>query len=214
MGVSENRGTPKWMVKMMENPIKHGMIWGVLTHYFRKHPLIAPFEKYTSISIGLGGRPSPRTAAASGSQVETRFGQRGGDRCPNPSWLRWEKQQQHGHKLWNILWPGHKIPFFFGWGELVDLTWFDLIWVDLIDWLIDWLIVCLFACLLVCLFACLLVCLFACLLVSLCVASCRVVSCRVGVISVSCPVLCCIALRGVCLFVLVSPPFFRGVLFV
>ena len=23
-----NRGTPKWMVKIMENPIKHGMIWG------------------------------------------------------------------------------------------------------------------------------------------------------------------------------------------
>ena len=29
MGVSKNRGTPKWMVKIMENPIKHGMIWGV-----------------------------------------------------------------------------------------------------------------------------------------------------------------------------------------
>ena len=28
MGVSNNRGTPKWMVKIMENPIKHGMIWG------------------------------------------------------------------------------------------------------------------------------------------------------------------------------------------
>ena len=29
MGVSKNRGTPKWMVKIMENPIKHGTIWGV-----------------------------------------------------------------------------------------------------------------------------------------------------------------------------------------
>ena len=27
MGVSKNRGTPKWMVKIMETPIKHGMIW-------------------------------------------------------------------------------------------------------------------------------------------------------------------------------------------
>ena len=29
-------GTPKWMVKMMENPIKNGMIWEY--HYFWKHP--------------------------------------------------------------------------------------------------------------------------------------------------------------------------------
>ena len=27
---------PKWMVKIMENPIKNGMIWGY--HYFWKHP--------------------------------------------------------------------------------------------------------------------------------------------------------------------------------
>ena len=33
---------PKWMVKIMEIPIKHGMIWGDFTHYFRKHPDIAP----------------------------------------------------------------------------------------------------------------------------------------------------------------------------
>ena len=36
MGVSKNRGIlpPKWMVKIMENPIKHGMIWGVKSPYF------------------------------------------------------------------------------------------------------------------------------------------------------------------------------------
>ena len=28
VGVSKNRDAPKWMVKIMENPIKHGMIWG------------------------------------------------------------------------------------------------------------------------------------------------------------------------------------------
>ena len=28
VGVSKNRGTPKWMVKIMDNPIKNGMIWG------------------------------------------------------------------------------------------------------------------------------------------------------------------------------------------
>ena len=37
MGVSKNRGfSPKWMVKIMENPINPWMIWGK-THYFRKH---------------------------------------------------------------------------------------------------------------------------------------------------------------------------------
>ena len=33
---SKNRGTPKWMVKIMENPMNKWMIWGY--HYFRKHP--------------------------------------------------------------------------------------------------------------------------------------------------------------------------------
>ena len=37
MGVSKNRGTPKWMVKIMENPIKMGWFGGK-THYFWKHP--------------------------------------------------------------------------------------------------------------------------------------------------------------------------------
>ena len=34
MGVSENWGTPKWMVKIMEHPIKNGWFGGK-THYFR-----------------------------------------------------------------------------------------------------------------------------------------------------------------------------------
>ena len=38
MGVSRNRGIPKWMVKIMENPINPWMIWGDFPHYFRKHP--------------------------------------------------------------------------------------------------------------------------------------------------------------------------------
>jgi len=37
MIVSENRGTPKWMVKIMDNPGKIGCFGGK-THYFRKHP--------------------------------------------------------------------------------------------------------------------------------------------------------------------------------
>ena len=36
MDVSKNRGTPKWMVKIMENPINKWMIWGY--PYFWKHP--------------------------------------------------------------------------------------------------------------------------------------------------------------------------------
>jgi len=28
MGDSKNKGTPKWMVKIMENPIKKWMIYG------------------------------------------------------------------------------------------------------------------------------------------------------------------------------------------
>ena len=38
MGVSKNRGgPPKWMVKVMENPINPWMIWGE-NPLFRKHP--------------------------------------------------------------------------------------------------------------------------------------------------------------------------------
>ena len=36
MDVSKNSGTPKWMVKIMKNPIKIPWIWGY--HYFWKHP--------------------------------------------------------------------------------------------------------------------------------------------------------------------------------
>ena len=39
MGVSKKRGTPKWMVKMMENPIKSWW-FGEKTHYFWKPPYI------------------------------------------------------------------------------------------------------------------------------------------------------------------------------
>ena len=38
LGVSKNRDTPKWMVKIMENPIKMDDLGGK-THYFRKHPI-------------------------------------------------------------------------------------------------------------------------------------------------------------------------------
>ena len=37
VGVSKNRGAPKWMVKIMENPIKMDDLGGK-PHYFRKHP--------------------------------------------------------------------------------------------------------------------------------------------------------------------------------
>ena len=34
MGVSKNRGTPKWMVYFMENPMNKWMIWGVFPPIF------------------------------------------------------------------------------------------------------------------------------------------------------------------------------------
>ena len=46
MGVSKNRGTPKWMVYFMENPIKW-MIWGVLPPIFGSTPI------YMFINIGV-----------------------------------------------------------------------------------------------------------------------------------------------------------------
>ena len=39
LDVSENRGTPKWMVKIMENPIKMDDLGGRPT-IFGKHPFI------------------------------------------------------------------------------------------------------------------------------------------------------------------------------
>ena len=38
------KGTPKWMVKIMENPMNKWMIWGVFTHHFRKPPSVAIFS--------------------------------------------------------------------------------------------------------------------------------------------------------------------------
>ena len=54
MEVSKNKGCfpPKWMVKLMENPFFKWMIWGVLTHYFRKHPydvwVLGPLDPWIS----------------------------------------------------------------------------------------------------------------------------------------------------------------------
>ena len=42
MDVSENRGTPKWMVYFMENPIKHGMIWGQKPTIFGNTQKVSP----------------------------------------------------------------------------------------------------------------------------------------------------------------------------
>ena len=43
MGVSKNRGTPKWMVRIMENPMNKWMIWG-------ENPLFS--ETSTWVSYG------------------------------------------------------------------------------------------------------------------------------------------------------------------
>ena len=46
MGVSKNRGTPKWMV-YNGKPLLKWMIWGY--HYFRKHP--DPFSAISSCNF-------------------------------------------------------------------------------------------------------------------------------------------------------------------
>ena len=48
MGVSKNRGTPKWMV-YNGKPYQNGMIWGY--HYFRKQPYM-PFGEFLSNTMG------------------------------------------------------------------------------------------------------------------------------------------------------------------
>ena len=55
MDVSENRGDfpPKWMVKIKEKPIKHGMIWGY--HYFWKHPNL-PTIHFSGAKMLVSGR--------------------------------------------------------------------------------------------------------------------------------------------------------------
>ena len=51
MDVSENRGTPKWMVKIMENPITMDDL-GVPPH-FRKHPNVFGNVKETCVALVL-----------------------------------------------------------------------------------------------------------------------------------------------------------------
>ena len=53
LGVSQNSGTPKWMVKIMENPMNKWMIWVVFTPIFGSTHLptfreffLCPFQKW------------------------------------------------------------------------------------------------------------------------------------------------------------------------
>ena len=45
IGVSKNRGIlpPKWMVKIMENPMNKWMIWGETPLYLECHPHVSCF---------------------------------------------------------------------------------------------------------------------------------------------------------------------------
>ena len=49
MGVSENKGTPKWMV-YSGKPFLKWMIWGK-THYFRKHPYGGTHKMQKPLSV-------------------------------------------------------------------------------------------------------------------------------------------------------------------
>ena len=52
MGVSKNKGTPKWMVKIVENPIKIRMIWG-------EAPLFLETSTSKSLSFFANSTGSP-----------------------------------------------------------------------------------------------------------------------------------------------------------
>ena len=54
MGVSKNRATSKWMVKIMENPMNKWMIWGY--HTFRKHPYVRSRGRLSSKTNVKGDR--------------------------------------------------------------------------------------------------------------------------------------------------------------
>ena len=63
MGVSLNGDTPKWMVKIMENPMAKWMIWGE-THHFRKPSHRNPVfflggEHFNPNHIGIHGWVGP-----------------------------------------------------------------------------------------------------------------------------------------------------------
>ena len=70
LGVSKNNGTPKWMVKIRENPIKMDDL-GSFSPYFWKHPLITGFwahlvgnpytpPKTNDWHLKMGGNPAKR----------------------------------------------------------------------------------------------------------------------------------------------------------
>ena len=49
MGVSNNKGTPKWMVNIMENPIENGWFGGTI--FFWKHPYTHTYQKKSPKNI-------------------------------------------------------------------------------------------------------------------------------------------------------------------
>ena len=48
MGVSKNTGTPKWMVKIMENPMNKWMIWG---GWEKLSPLFLVQHPYVTVTV-------------------------------------------------------------------------------------------------------------------------------------------------------------------
>ena len=68
MGVSKNNGTPKWMVKIMENPIKMDDLGGFTPIFGNTHIICSiPFSRSwlhhpfdNNIPWGLAVTPNPR----------------------------------------------------------------------------------------------------------------------------------------------------------
>ena len=84
MGVSKNRGTPKWMVKIMENPFKMDDL-GWKTHYFRETSIFV--QKNPTKSWGHLGmqksHPHPKVGELDAEQqrLKAEVHLRGGNGC-------------------------------------------------------------------------------------------------------------------------------------
>ena len=74
MGVSKNKGTPKWMVKIMENPMNKWMIWGY--PYFWKHPYWFSSLINVCFQDGLPQEKTPQKVAPAIQVLDNKNGEK------------------------------------------------------------------------------------------------------------------------------------------
>ncbi len=82
MGVSKNRGTPKWMVKVMENPMNKWMIWGENSIFVNTQMDLKMFSPEISRSTdGHRGLSLGTACTAGSSRSWLALGQAGSGPC-------------------------------------------------------------------------------------------------------------------------------------